>query len=115
MAYLLDCKRKLEKVFLGVFGAGMVQTARADNSTVKLPSAGGGEIYTIFTQKMQDFIDFLGGPGMLALIFVSLVAVVGLWSINPKSAGLLGWLARTVAGAIFLFNVGTVLLYLKGN
>ncbi|MDE9686124.1 hypothetical protein L2W90_23715 [Citrobacter freundii] len=115
MAYLLDCKRKLEKVFFGVFGAGIVQTARADNSTVKLPSAGGGEIYTVFTQKMQDFVDFLGGPGMLAVIFISLVVILSLWSINPKSAGLLGWLSRTVAAALLLFNIGTVLIYLKGN
>lgn len=115
MATLLDCKRKLEKVFFGVFGAGIVQTARADNSTVKLPSAGGAEIYTVFTQKMQDFVDFLGGPGMLAVIFISLVVILSLWSINPKSAGLLGWLARTVAAALLLFNIGAVLIYLKGN
>lgn len=115
MATLLDCKRKLRTFMFTLFGAGMIKTASADNSTVKLPNAGGGEIYTIFTQKMQDFINFLGGPGVLAVVFVSLVIILALWSINPKSAGLLGWLSRTVAAALLLFNIGTVLLYLKGN
>ncbi|EAR0848833.1 hypothetical protein N4Z11_003634 [Salmonella enterica] len=115
MATLFDCKGKAGKLFFGLFGAGVAQTASADNSTVKLPNAGGAEIYTIATQKMQDFVDFLGGPGMLAVIFVSLVIILSLWSVNPKSAGLLGWLCRTIAAAIILFNIATVLVYLKGN
>lgn len=115
MAYLFDCKHKLGKVIFGLFGAGVVQTASADNNTVKLPNPGGAEIYTIAIQKMQDFMDFLGGPGALAVVFISLVCILALWSVNPKSAGLLGWLSRSLAAAILLFNIAGVLIYLKGN
>lgn len=115
MAHHPGFGRKSGKIIIGLFGAGIVQTARADNNTVKLPPVGGAEIYTIAIQKMQDFMDFLGGPGALAVVFISLVCILALWSVNPKSAGLLGWLSRSFAAAILLFNIAGVLIYLKGS
>ncbi|MGF1903603.1 hypothetical protein [Aliivibrio salmonicida] len=82
--------------------------------SVDLGASGGG-IFGPVADFFQEIVDFLGGTGTLFVIFVALVAGIGLWVFIPKQAGAaMGWVFRGCIGAIALFSIGTLITWLQG-
>ncbi len=55
---------------------------------------------------LQDFVNFMDGPGGLAMVIVSVVVAAATWMFIPRE-GVFGPVFRTVVGAIVIINVGT--------
>lgn len=55
---------------------------------------------------LQSFVNFMDGPGGLAVVVISIIAAVAAWMFAPKD-GVMGPLFRVVVGAIVIINVGT--------
>jgi type IV secretory pathway VirB2 component (pilin) len=55
---------------------------------------------------LQSFVDFMDGPGGLAVVVVSIIAAVAAWMFAPRD-GVMGPIFRVVVGAIVIINVGT--------
>ncbi|CCN39720.1 conserved membrane hypothetical protein [Vibrio nigripulchritudo FTn2] len=76
--------------------------------------SGGTGIFAKFTKFMQDVVDFLGGPGVMALAFIGILAAVAIFIVKPKEgAAAAGWLGRVALGCIILFSVGTVVSWVQ--
>lgn len=64
---------------------------------------------------MQSAVDFLGGPGVMFVVFVGLVAAWMLWVIVPKSSGTaIGYIARAVAGGVMVMNLALFFTWMQG-
>lgn len=64
---------------------------------------------------MQAVIDFVGGPGVLFIVFVSAAAAVGLWVAAPKAGGTaIAMLMRVLVGGIVVFNIALLISWLQG-
>ncbi|WP_330927116.1 hypothetical protein [Candidatus Sororendozoicomonas aggregata] len=62
----------------------------------------------------QELVDFLGGAGVMFVVFMSAAAAVGLWVLVPKQAGqAIAWIVRVCIGALVLFGMGTLITWLK--
>ena len=55
---------------------------------------------------LQSFVNFMDGPGGLAVVVISVIVAVGAWMFAPKD-GMMGPILRVVVGAIVIINVGT--------
>lgn len=75
------------------------------------PSTGGFAAVGAF---MQEFVDFLGGPGVMFVTFISIGLGVILWTIAPKAQGVMSWIIRAVAGSIVLLNLPLWITYFQG-
>jgi len=62
--------------------------------------------FSLITNWMQNFVDFMDGPAGVAMVVVSLIVGVAVWIWAPKS-GAVGLIFRVVIGAIVVLNVGT--------
>ncbi|BCL74193.1 hypothetical protein VNTUMSATTG_61300 (plasmid) [Vibrio nigripulchritudo] len=92
---------------------GVMVSMPASASRYSLGSGGTG-IFAKFTKFMQDTVDFLGGPGVMALAFFGTVCAVGIFIVKPKEgAAALGWLLRVVAGCIVLFSVAAFVTWVR--
>lgn len=72
---------------------------------VDIGSSGNAGFATI-EAWLQAFVDFMDGPGGLAVVVVSIIVAVGAWMFSPKD-GAMGPILRVVVGAIVVINVGT--------
>ncbi len=72
---------------------------------VDIGSSGSAGFATI-EAWLQSFVDFMDGPGGLAVVVVSIIVAVGAWMFAPKD-GMMGPILRVVVGAIVIINVGT--------
>jgi len=63
----------------------------------------------------QELIDFIGGPGVLFVVFVSGVAAIALWVAAPKAGGAaIAMLMRVLVGGIIIFNFALVINWMQG-
>lgn len=90
------------------------QHVLAANSTISLDGPSSGPLAKV-TKLMQELVDFLGGAGILFVVFVSAVVGVGLWVIAPKAGSqAMGYIARTAVGAIVLLNLALLITWYQG-
>lgn len=88
-------------------------SARAANNDVDLGSPSSGPLAAI-GDFFQEVVDFVGGPGVLLIAFISAAAAVGLWVVAPKAGGAaIAWVARVCIGAIVLMNIAITLTWLQ--
>lgn len=103
-----------ERARLAMLGALFAPQAFALNNDVDLDIPGDGPLAKVGA-IMQEVVDFLGGPGVLCVVFIGLVAAWALWVVVPKSGGAaLGWVARAVAGGVMVFNIALFFTWLEG-
>lgn len=63
----------------------------------------------------QELIDFIGGAGVLFVVFVSGVAAIALWVAAPKMGGAaIAMLLRVLVGGIIIFNFALVINWMQG-
>lgn len=87
--------------------------AYALNSTVSLDVSGSGPLAKV-GKLMQEFVDFLGGPGVLFVTFIGVAAAIALWIFVPKGgSAVIGYIARTAAGGVVLMNLAIVLTWFQ--
>jgi type IV secretory pathway VirB2 component (pilin) len=67
------------------------------------------------TAFFQDIVNFLSGPALFAVGFISLVLVVMLWVFAPKLGPVMFYGARVAAGVIILVNLPLWYTYLGGS
>ena len=80
-------------------------------STIKLKKTATDDLFSTFTDKMQNFTDFFTGEFAAAAIILSSVAALVLWNAGPQSP----MVARTfkvAASGLILFNIGFLISYL---
>jgi len=88
--------------------------AFALNNQVDLGGNSSGPLEKV-TKLFQEFADWLGGPGVMMVVFLAMIAAWALWVIVPKSSGTaLGYLARAIAGGLFLFNIALIFSWMEG-
>lgn len=86
----------------------------ASNNDVSLPSPNQGFLQK-FTSWMQDVVDFVGGAGVLFIVFVSAAACIALWVAVPKSgSAAMAWVFRVCIGGIALFNLALLIGWAQG-
>lgn len=104
---------KLSKIFIFTL-VFLTQHVFAANTTVSLDGPSSGPLAKI-TKLMQELVDFLGGAGILFVVFVSAVVGIGLWIIAPKAGSqAMGYIARTAVGAIVLLNIALLITWYQG-
>ncbi|MGC3479823.1 hypothetical protein ACPTKW_27915, partial [Pseudomonas aeruginosa] len=69
-----------------------------------------------FTEiRMQELVNFVGGPGVLFIVFISAAAGITLWVMAPKAgSAAVAWIARVCVGGIALFNLALLLAWYQG-
>lgn len=86
----------------------------AAGSTVDLGSTGVG-FFAGIEKAMQDIVNFVGGPGVVLIVFVSAAAALGLWVMAPKQgSAAVGWLLRIIVAGIVLLNLAVIITYFQG-
>ncbi|BES73865.1 hypothetical protein RE428_48830 (plasmid) [Marinobacter nanhaiticus D15-8W] len=104
---------KLYLVWLASFAFAPAALA-VENNELDLGSPADGPLAAIGT-FMQELIDFVGGPGVLFIVFVCAVAAIGLWVAAPKMGGTaIAMLLRVLVGGILIFNVALIITWLQG-
>ena len=104
----------MNRVLLSLFGFLMAPAAFAANNDVDLGNSGGGPLEA-FSAFMQELVNFVGGPGVLFIAFVSAAAAIGLWVAAPKQgSAAMAWAFRVCVGVIFLMNIAILLTWLQG-
>lgn len=104
-------KTLLKKWAAGVFSLWLSVGVWADTITLNAPSSGP---FAAITKFFQSIVDFLGGAGSMFVVFLSIVAGIGLWMVMPKQAGTaLGFIFRAAVGAVVLFGAGTFVTWLQ--
>ncbi|WP_263147673.1 hypothetical protein [Pseudomonas sp. RIT-PI-AD] len=104
----------LNRVFWLFAGLFLSPLALAVNNDVDLGSPGDGPL-AAFAGLMQALVDFVGGPGVLFIVFISAAAGIGLWVVAPKSGSqAVAWIARICVGGIALFNLALLLTWYQG-
>lgn len=107
-------KRLMKRVRLSLCGLLMAPAAFAANNDVDLGSSGSGPLEA-FGAFMQELVDFVGGPGVLFIAFVSAAAAIGLWVAAPKQgSAAMAWAFRVCVGVILLMNLAILLTWLQG-
>ena len=87
--------------------------ALAANHAVDLGSPSDGPL-AAFAGFMQELVNFVGGPGVLFIVFVSAGAGVALWVMAPKQgSAAIAWIGRVCVGALVLFNLAILLTWLQ--
>ncbi|PXF32085.1 hypothetical protein WH50_06400 [Pokkaliibacter plantistimulans] len=90
------------------------QTFAAANNTVDIGTTSDKSPLQKVVSFMQEFVNFIGGPGAAFVVFISAVCCVALWVAAPKqSSVVMGWLLRVVTGGILIFNITMVFSWLK--
>ena len=64
---------------------------------------------------VQDIVNTISGPGVFAIGFVSLVAVVALWVFAPKAGPVMALAMRVAIGVLILLNIPLWFTYLSGG
>lgn len=105
----------MNRVFWSLCGLFLAPAAfAAGNNDVDLGSSGGGPLEA-FSAFMQEMVNFIGGPGVLFVAFVSAAAAVSLWVAAPKQgSAAMGWAFRVCVGVILLMNIAILLTWLQG-
>lgn len=104
----------MNRIFWSLFGLLLAPAAFAANNDVDLGNAGGGPLEA-FAGFMQELVNFVGGPGVLFIAFVSAAAAIGLWVAAPKQgSAAMAWAFRVCVGVIFLMNIAILLTWLQG-
>ncbi|HBO7987864.1 hypothetical protein [Pseudomonas aeruginosa] len=104
----------LNRVFWLLASLFLSPLALAANNDVDLGSPGDGPL-AAFAGFMQELVNFVGGPGVLFIVFVSAAAGIGLWVMAPKSgSAAVAWIARVCVGGIALFNLALLLAWYQG-
>lgn len=92
----------------------LTPAAFAANNDVDLGSSGSGPLEA-FAGFMQELVNFVGGPGVLFIAFVSAAAAIGLWVAAPKQgSAAMAWAFRVCVGVILLMNLAILLTWLQG-
>lgn len=91
---------------------GLAGFAGSANAGPALPAGGSGQ-FDLFTNFLQDLVDFLSGPFGTAAVIVIIIGGVLAWSYAPKE-GVMGWVMRAAVAAIVIFNVGAWIVGLRG-
>lgn len=83
------------------------------NNNVTLQAPSGGPLQACVTM-FQYIINFAGGAGAVFVVFLSLVAAIGLWVAAPKQgSAAMGWALRACVGGILLFNIALFIGWLE--
>jgi hypothetical protein len=94
-----------------LYGTLMLPMFASANVSLGTPSSGPLAAVGDF---LQDMVDFLGGTGVMFVVFLALTFSIGLWVLIPKQGGAaLGYALRACVGGICLFGIATVITYIK--
>ncbi|NQD63305.1 hypothetical protein HP459_18170 [Enterobacter sp. CM29] len=112
--FFAGIKQKTGQSVAAVTALAYAGVASAANNDVSLPSPNQSFLQK-FTSWMQDVIDFVGGAGVLFIVFVSAAACIVLWVTAPKSGGAaMSWIFRVLMGGIALFNLALLITWAQG-
>lgn len=91
----------------------LAPVALSANNDLDLGAPSDGPL-AAFAGFMQELVDFVGGPGVLFIVFVSAACGVALWVMAPKQgSAAIAWIGRVCIGALVLFNIAILLTWLQ--
>ncbi|WAH62220.1 hypothetical protein LZ023_40800 (plasmid) [Pseudomonas silvicola] len=92
----------------------LAPVAMAANSDVDVGGSSSGPLQMV-SDFFQELVDWLSGPGVILVVFISCVGAIALWVAAPKQGSTaLAWLLRAIVGGIVLFNIALLLSWLQG-
>lgn len=91
---------------------GLTTMATAAHAGPALPAGGTGP-FSLFTNFLQDLVDFMSGPFGTATAIISAIIGFATWTYAPKE-GVMGVVIRVVVFSIVSLNIGAWVVAMRG-